>query len=115
MLTSSVIQGSFPNGVVRMQPVQRTAAPAARPLPSGAAVPVPPALAPMRGAGQPLPAPVLQRMESLFGAKFSDVRVHVGADAAKLGAQAFTQGSNIYFAPGHCRPERRARRADAGA
>jgi hypothetical protein len=54
--------------------------------------------------GEPLPLPVLQRMESFFATSFADVRVHVGAQAASIGALAFAQGSNLYFAPGQYNP-----------
>lgn len=56
------------------------------------------------GGGQPLPGPVLQKMESFFGASFADVRVHVGPQASAIGALAFTQGSNLYFAQGQYNP-----------
>jgi hypothetical protein len=56
------------------------------------------------GTGQPLPPAVLQKMESFFGTSLSDVRVHVGTQAPSIGAVAFTQGSNIYFAPGEYNP-----------
>ncbi|HWS72753.1 MAG TPA: DUF4157 domain-containing protein [Thermoanaerobaculia bacterium] len=54
--------------------------------------------------GQPLPPNVRQKMESFFGASFSDVRVHVGPQASQIGALAFTQGSHIHFAPGQYNP-----------
>lgn len=54
--------------------------------------------------GQPLPLNVRQKMESFFGANFADVRVHVGPQAASIGALAFTQGSHIHFAPGQYNP-----------
>jgi hypothetical protein len=54
--------------------------------------------------GQPLPPNVRQKMDSFFGAKFADVRVHVGPQAAAIGALAFTQGSHIHFAPGQYNP-----------
>jgi hypothetical protein len=54
--------------------------------------------------GQPLPPNVRQKMESFFGASFADVRVHVGPQAAAIGALAFTQGSHIHFAPGQYNP-----------
>lgn len=56
------------------------------------------------GGGQPLPPPVLQKMESFFNASFADVRVHVGPQASSIGALAFTHGSNLYFAPGQYNP-----------
>ena len=56
------------------------------------------------GAGQSLPPLVLQKMESFFGTSFADVRVHVGPQAASIGALAFTQGANLYFAPGQYNP-----------
>jgi len=54
--------------------------------------------------GQPLPEPVRQKMESFFNTSFTDVRVHVGAQASSIGALAFTHGSNLYFAPGQYNP-----------
>jgi hypothetical protein len=56
------------------------------------------------GAGQPLPLTVRQRMEAFFGTSFADVRIHVGPLAASIGAVAFTDGSNIHFAPGRYDP-----------
>jgi hypothetical protein len=43
-------------------------------------------------------------MEAVFGAKFDDVRIHVGPEPAALGARAMTRGSHIYFAPGQYDP-----------
>jgi hypothetical protein len=63
------------------------------------------------GAGRPLPAAVQQKMEPMFGTSFDQVRVHVGPEAASIGARAFTTGSRIHFAPGlyapHTAPGRR--------
>jgi hypothetical protein len=38
-------------------------------------------------------------MEAALGANFADVRVYVGPQAERIGAIAFTVGSDIYFAP----------------
>lgn len=58
--------------------------------------------------GKPLPADLRQSMEATLGHDFSDVRVHtdVNANAAAraASAQAYTQGSDIYFAPGQFQP-----------
>jgi hypothetical protein len=54
--------------------------------------------------GQPLPSEVRAKMEAAFGADFSDVRVHVGHEASRIGAIAYTWGTNIHFAPGHYNP-----------
>lgn len=54
-----------------------------------------------RGGGSPLPGPLLAKMGAAFGADFSSVRVHVGPQAARIGAIAFTTGNDLYFAPGH--------------
>lgn len=62
--------------------------------PGGPAVSIP------SGGGSALEGGVRQRMESGFGTDFSDVRVHTGPAAASVGALAFTQGSNVHFAPG---------------
>lgn len=57
-----------------------------------------------KSGGQPLPDQVRTKMETAFGADFSDVRVHVGHEASRIGAIAYTWGSNIHFAPGHYNP-----------
>ena len=57
-----------------------------------------------KGAGQPLEAPVRQRMEASFGADFSDVRVHAGGSAAAsaqaVDAHAYTVGNEIVLGAG---------------
>ncbi|HEY0991223.1 MAG TPA: DUF4157 domain-containing protein, partial [Kofleriaceae bacterium] len=51
--------------------------------------------------GAPLPPAVRARMEALFGHRFTHVRIHTDAAAARAaeaaGARAVTIGSNIYF------------------
>ena len=54
--------------------------------------------------GWPLPRDVQGKMEAALGADFSDVRIHVGAEASAIGAIAFTWGSDIHFAPGQYNP-----------
>lgn len=56
------------------------------------------------GAGRAMPASVQARMENSFGADFSNVRIHEGPQAQALGATAYTQNSDIHFAPGQYRP-----------
>ncbi len=58
-----------------------------------------------RSGGQQLPGPLLAKMEAAFGADFSSVRVHVGPQAARIGAIAFTTGNDLYFAPGRYQPD----------
>jgi hypothetical protein len=88
MPRSDVIQGSFRIGAASVG-AART-----RPLPDQ--------VTHFRARpGQPLAPAVLQRAEAAFGTRFSDVRVHVGPHASRLGAVAFTNGSDIHFAPGH--------------
>ncbi|WP_430424693.1 DUF4157 domain-containing protein [Phenylobacterium sp.] len=58
-----------------------------------------------RSGGQPLPQAVLAKMEAAFGADFSAVRVHVGPQAPRIGAVAFTMGNDLYFAPGRFQPD----------
>jgi hypothetical protein len=65
----------------------------------------PAAKASSAGAGMRLFQPLQSRMERAFGANFSAVRVHEGPQAAALGALAYTQGTDIHFAPGQYRPE----------
>jgi len=55
--------------------------------------------------GKPLPQTVLAKMEAALGADFSAVRVHVGPQAARIGALAFTTGNDLYFAPGQYQPD----------
>ena len=57
------------------------------------------------GGGRPLPDAVRGKMEAALGADFSGVRVHVGPQAERMGAIAFTLGSDIYFAPGRFQPD----------
>jgi hypothetical protein len=44
-------------------------------------------------------------MEAALGADFSNVRVHVGPQAERIGAVAFTMGTDIYFAPSRFQPD----------
>ena len=57
------------------------------------------------GGGRPLPDWVRVKMEAALGANFADVRVYVGPQAERIGAIAFTVGSDIYFAPGRFLPD----------
>jgi hypothetical protein len=57
------------------------------------------------GGGRPLPDTVRSKMETAFGTDFSGVRVHIGPQAERIGALAFTIGTDIYFAPGRYQPE----------
>ena len=54
-----------------------------------------------KGKGSHLPEGVRNQMEASFGADFSEVRIHTGADAAamskNLGALAFAHEGDIYF------------------
>lgn len=53
-----------------------------------------------------IPDSVKQRMESSFDADFSSVRVHPdSSQAPAVGALAFTQGTDIHFAPGQFKPD----------
>src|SRR5690606_4311078 len=51
------------------------------------------------GDGASLPAAVQAKMEHAFGTDLSAVRVHEGPQAAAMGALAYTQGTDIHFAP----------------
>ena len=54
-----------------------------------------------------LPPTVRRRLESLLGADLSSVRIRVSHRAAVAGAQAYTRGETIVFAPGHYDPHSR--------
>ncbi|HEV8486725.1 MAG TPA: DUF4157 domain-containing protein, partial [Blastocatellia bacterium] len=60
------------------------------------------------GSGRPLPAPLLDFFEPRFGHDLNKVRVHTDQSAAsssqKLGAAAFTFGSDIFFNAGRFSP-----------
>lgn len=113
-VNGSVIQGNFLHGLPRPAlhgPAARgVAPPGPRPpiqrMANGSAVQVP--VSPGffgTGMGQRLPETIQRKMESLFGARFDDVRIHIGPQATSLGALAFTHGSNIYFAHGQYNPQ----------
>ncbi|GAA0560584.1 eCIS core domain-containing protein [Chitinophaga japonensis] len=61
-----------------------------------------------KGGGQPLQQETRTWMENRFGADFSQVKVHTGAQAVQLSrdlnAQAFTHGTDIYFNEGKYAP-----------
>jgi hypothetical protein len=56
------------------------------------------------GGNGALPAPVQRKMEDAFDFDFSSVRVHQGGEAQAMGAHAFTQGTDVHFAPGQYDP-----------
>lgn len=58
-----------------------------------------------------IPDEVKQRMENSFGTDFSSVRVHPeSSKAPEVGALAYTQGTDIHFAPGQFKPDTAAGR-----
>jgi hypothetical protein len=67
-----------------------------------------------RGAGSPLAEPVRAEMEGHLGVDLSAVRVHTDGAAATLNravqAEAFTTGTDVFFAPGRYDPSTRAGR-----
>lgn len=60
---------------------------------------------PSDGGGKAMPVAVQAKMEGAFGMDFSAVRIHEGPRSQALGARAFTQGTDIHFAPGEYQPE----------
>jgi hypothetical protein len=109
IMTAKVIQGLFPGGLPKLAtsvqpkmmspPIQAKSA-ARPPATSFAGRPPGPLGLASSGGRRPLPEAVRGKMEAAFGADFSGVRVHVGPQAERIGAIAFTLGSDIYFAPG---------------
>lgn len=58
-----------------------------------------------------MPDAVKQRMEDSFGMDFSSVRIHPDSPSApEVGALAYTQGTDIHFAPGQFKPDTSAGR-----
>jgi hypothetical protein len=62
-----------------------------------------------RGRGNKLPDGTRAQMETSFGRDFSDVTVHTDSASIEmnreLGAQAFTNGSDVYFGSGKYQPD----------
>jgi Domain of unknown function (DUF4157) len=58
-----------------------------------------------QGGGAAMPEAVRGKMETAFGADFSTVRIHEGPQAEAMGALAYTQGTDVHFAPGQYQPE----------
>jgi hypothetical protein len=62
-----------------------------------------------KGKGQKLSADILIEMNKNFGEDFSDVKIHTNDNAIKmceeLRAQAFTNGTDIYFNEGKYNPD----------
>lgn len=57
------------------------------------------------GTSTNIPEDVLSKMENSFATSFADVKVKKDdTEASSLGAQAYTQGNNIHFAPGKFNP-----------
>jgi outer membrane protein OmpA-like peptidoglycan-associated protein len=80
----------YGEAVAQRKPAEGTSAPAA------------PAAS---GGGRPLPAGVRADMESFLGIDLAAVRIHEDGQAAAAGAQAFTRGTDIHFAPGKYDPD----------
>ncbi|MCG8418541.1 MAG: DUF4157 domain-containing protein [Proteobacteria bacterium] len=59
---------------------------------------------PSDGGGKAMPEDVQAKMEGSFGVDFSGVRVYEGPRSETLGARAYTQGTDVHFAPGQYRP-----------
>ena len=93
-MRARVIQGLFPAGRTT---VQRQG--------GGSGFAVDPSVLRKAGPGIALPEALRLRMEQALGAGFADVRIHVGPQAASIGAVAFTAGSDLYFAPGRYQPD----------
>ena len=100
---SPVVQPRLPGPPA---PVFAGRLPVVQPHGASDAFPVDPAqLGLASGGGRPLPDTLRGKMEAALGADFSAVRVHVGPQAERIGAIAFTLGSDIYFAPGRFQPD----------
>ncbi|MFA5082929.1 MAG: DUF4157 domain-containing protein [Hydrogenophilaceae bacterium] len=66
-------------------------------------------IAALQAGGQPLPPPLRSDMEARFGIDLGTVRIHTGADAARLNetlhAHAFAVGEHIAFNQGRFQPD----------
>jgi Domain of unknown function (DUF4157) len=79
--------------------VGRVVAAGSAPKPSMRAIP-----AAGQGGGIALPGDTRAKMEAAFGADLSAVRIHEDATAGEAGAEAYTRGTDIHFAPGRYDP-----------
>jgi len=63
----------------------------------------------MKGGGQRMDGAIQAKMESAFGADFSNVNIHTGSKASQvsesLGAEAFATGNDIFFREGNYNPD----------
>jgi hypothetical protein len=62
---------------------------------------------PAHGSGRPMARGVQAKMERAFRTDFSAVRIHEGPQAHAVGALAYTQGTDVHFAPGQYQPDSR--------
>ncbi|HEX7242804.1 MAG TPA: DUF4157 domain-containing protein [Longimicrobiaceae bacterium] len=62
------------------------------------------AMRPPDGPGERMPPAVQGKMERSFGFDFSPVRIHQDGRARAMGARAYAQGTELYFAPGQYEP-----------
>ena len=53
---------------------------------------------------QPLPSSLRHEFETKFGQNLSDVRVYENHQATHLNAAAYSQGNDVFFAPGKYQP-----------
>ena len=60
---------------------------------------------PSASGGTPLPTDLRTQMEAVLGGNFTAVRVHTSSYAESIGAQAFTRGTDLFFAPGTYDPK----------
>ena len=98
-------QGELGEDELQMQPLVRRRVP----LEGGDVEPdVAQTILKAQGSGQPLPEGVRASMEDAFGADFSSVKVHTGAEADALNesvsARAFTTGQDVFFRKGDYNP-----------
>jgi hypothetical protein len=56
------------------------------------------------GSGAALPGALQRKMDAAFNFDFSQVRVHEGPQAPAMGATAYTEGTDLHFAPGEYQP-----------
>lgn len=56
------------------------------------------------GSGAALPGALQRKMDAAFNFDFSQVRVHEGQQAPAMGATAYTEGTDLHFAPGEYQP-----------
>lgn len=97
------VQSHTPRSLPGFQPARHAPVPVQRK--AAGSRPAPASSLPAAGSGKAMPGDVRAKMEGAFGVDFSRVRIHEDARPEALGALAYTNGTDVHFAPGQYQPD----------